>query len=128
MSNKQRIKATINGKDYTMISSFSQNHMQAVTAILNKELKQIKEKLPNLSTEDAAILLAINATSKQLAESLKKAPEELIEPPSELDVTQPIEQSVGVNRRLITDSDQMLQAIQAKNKIAGQQIRAKERR
>ncbi|WP_262314955.1 cell division protein ZapA [Lacticaseibacillus parakribbianus] len=60
---KRRFKAVINGKPYTIVGPGSAAHFEAVTAMLNERLDQIKTLAPTLSSEDAAILLAFNALS-----------------------------------------------------------------
>jgi len=64
---KRRFKATIDGKPYIFIGSGSYEHMQATADLLNEQLTQIKEQLPNTSKDDRAILTAFNAISNQLS-------------------------------------------------------------
>ncbi|WP_127849521.1 cell division protein ZapA [Lacticaseibacillus hulanensis] len=63
---KRRYKATIAGRSYTLIGPGSTDHFSAVTQILNDQLAQIHRLQPNLSREDAAVLLAFNALSDQV--------------------------------------------------------------
>jgi cell division protein ZapA len=67
MSNneKRRFKATIGGKDYVLIGKGTTEHMQAVTDLLNEQLKQLHEAMPSSTEEQRAILIAFNAISKQ---------------------------------------------------------------
>lgn len=75
MQNKSRFKASINGKTYTITGQHSVEHMRAVVAILNNELNEIKKVKPDLSSEDAAILLAINAMSQKVDQEKQKLAE-----------------------------------------------------
>ncbi|WP_125584155.1 cell division protein ZapA [Levilactobacillus cerevisiae] len=61
-----RFKAVIAGKSYTIVGQATDEHMRAVTAVLNEQFTQLKELSPNISKEDAAILMAFNAVSDQL--------------------------------------------------------------
>ncbi|MGF2383703.1 cell division protein ZapA [Lentilactobacillus otakiensis] len=67
MSNneKRRFKATIDGKDYVLVGKGTVDHMQAVTDLLNEQLKQLHEAMPTSTEEQRAILIAFNAISKQ---------------------------------------------------------------
>lgn len=64
-SEKRRFKAHIDGKDYVLIGKGSVDHMQAVTDLLNEQLKQLQEAMPGSTEEQRAILIAFNAISKQ---------------------------------------------------------------
>ena len=61
-----RFKATIAGKSYTIVGQATDDHMQAVTTLLNEQFKQLKQVSPEMSKEDAAVLMAFNAISDQL--------------------------------------------------------------
>ncbi|WP_203641745.1 cell division protein ZapA [Levilactobacillus andaensis] len=61
-----RFKAMIAGKSYTIVGQATDEHMRAVTDVLNEQLTQLKQLAPNMSKEDAAILMAFNAVSDQL--------------------------------------------------------------
>ncbi|MFD1456029.1 cell division protein ZapA [Levilactobacillus lanxiensis] len=61
-----RFKAVIAGKSYTIVGQATDEHMRAVTEVLNEQFTQLKELSPNISKEDAAILMAFNAVSDQL--------------------------------------------------------------
>jgi len=61
-----RFKAMIAGKSYTIVGQATDEHMRAVTDVLNEQLTQLKKLAPNMSKEDAAILMAFNAVSDQL--------------------------------------------------------------
>ncbi len=65
-ANARRYKATINNKQYVIIGPGSDERMAAVTQIVNNELAQIKKLSPQISAEDAAILVAFNAVSDKL--------------------------------------------------------------
>lgn len=61
-----RFKAVIAGKTYTIVGQATDAHMQAVTEVLNQQYTQLKQLSPQLSKEDAAVLMAFNAISDQL--------------------------------------------------------------
>lgn len=71
LNNKKRFKTMLNGKTYTLIGSSSDEHMESVSKLLNDELTKLKKQVNNISTEDAAILLAFNAISDQLDKELE---------------------------------------------------------
>ncbi|KRN01888.1 hypothetical protein FD13_GL000475 [Levilactobacillus senmaizukei DSM 21775 = NBRC 103853] len=64
--NTHRFKAVIAGKTYTIVGQATDEHMRAVTTVLNEQYSQLKKLSPNMSKEDAAILMAFNAVSDQL--------------------------------------------------------------
>ena len=61
---KTRYKAIIADHTYTIIGQESKQHMDLVTKIVNEQLAEIKHLSPH--TEQASVLLAINAISDQL--------------------------------------------------------------
>lgn len=63
---KKRYKAVINNQTYTIIGHESSQHMDMVTKLVNDQLREIKGLSASINTEEAAILLAINAISDQL--------------------------------------------------------------
>lgn len=63
---KRRIKAVINNETYTIIGAESQEHMTTVAEMVEEQLQEIKTLSPHITTEKAAILIAINAVSDQL--------------------------------------------------------------
>lgn len=62
----RRFKVEIDGQTYTVIGKHSPEHMKAVVDTVEEQLNQIKEMMPSLSKERAAILIALNAVSDQL--------------------------------------------------------------
>ncbi len=66
LNQKIRYKAKIAGQTYTIIGNEDSHHMDLVTKLVNDQLREIKQQAPALSTEDAAVLLAVNALSDQL--------------------------------------------------------------
>ena len=62
----RRFKVEIDGQTYTVIGKHSPEHMKAVVDTVEEQLNQIKEMMPSLSREKAAILIALNAVSDQL--------------------------------------------------------------
>ncbi len=63
---KKRYKAVIANQMYTIIGQESTQHMDMVTKLVNDQLKEIHQMQPQIDTEQAAILLAVNAISDQL--------------------------------------------------------------
>lgn len=63
---RRRFKAVIDGKNYTIVGNRTEAHMQAVSDLMNKQLAQLKKLAPDMSREEASILLAFNAISDQL--------------------------------------------------------------
>ena len=63
---KTRYKAIIADHTYTIIGQESKQHMDLVTKIVNEQLAEIKHLSPQTDTEQASVLLAINAISDQL--------------------------------------------------------------
>lgn len=68
---KNRYKAKLAGKTYTVIGGETKAHMDIVTEIANRQLAEIQEISPETSLENAAILLGINAISDQLKKERK---------------------------------------------------------
>lgn len=56
----------IDGKSYTIIGTKSDQHMNTVVSLIQHQLDQLGELSPQLPTREKAILLSINAVSKQL--------------------------------------------------------------
>jgi Cell division protein ZapA. len=63
---KKRYKAVIDNQTYTIIGQEDTDHMNLVTKLVNTQLSEIKQLSTQLDSEQAAILLAINAISDQL--------------------------------------------------------------
>ncbi len=63
---KQRYRATIAGKTYTILGTKSHQHMHSVIKLLNEQWSELSEVAKDCSNEEKAILLAINAVSLQL--------------------------------------------------------------
>lgn len=72
MSNdKLRYKATIAGKEYTIIGARSVKHMQVVEKTVDDQLKQIAKLTRGLDPERRAVLAAVNAISDQIEMQIK---------------------------------------------------------
>lgn len=69
-----RFKAVIAGKSYTIVGQATDEHMRTVTTVFNQQYDQLKRLSPNLSKEDAAVLMAFNAISDQLKMAAKATP------------------------------------------------------
>lgn len=66
MAHNLRFKATIAGKEYTIVGQKSPQHLNTVVDIVNNQLEQLMELAPELSTADRSILMSVNAISDQL--------------------------------------------------------------
>lgn len=66
LEENKRYKANIAGNTYTIIGKESHYHMDIVNQLANEQLETIMKNAPKLSTEQAAILLAINTLSVQI--------------------------------------------------------------
>ncbi|GKS81850.1 hypothetical protein LPAF129_15360 [Ligilactobacillus pabuli] len=62
--NKKRFKLNIANKNYVVIGDSTPAHMRTVSRLVDEQLAEIMAG--NVSREDAAVLLAINAVSDQL--------------------------------------------------------------
>lgn len=63
---KTRYKAVIDDQTYTIIGTESKNHMDLVTRLVNEQLEEIRKMSPEINSEQAAVLLSVNAVSDQL--------------------------------------------------------------
>lgn len=63
---KKRVKVVINDKEYTIIGTKSAAHIQLVAKTINEQLEQLNELSSDLSKEEQAILIAVNAVSDQI--------------------------------------------------------------
>lgn len=66
MKEKQKFKATIAGKVYTIVGQKDPTHLKDVVDIINNQLNQLSELAPELSYSDRSILMSVNAVSDQL--------------------------------------------------------------
>lgn len=66
MDEKRRFKATIAGKDYTIVGNRSATHLNTVVDLVNRQLEQLAELAPTLSVADRCVLMSVNAISDQL--------------------------------------------------------------
>lgn len=69
--NKIRYKATIAGKNYTIIGARSEKHLQLVEQTVDEQLKKIEQLTKGLDLEKRAILTAVNAVSDQIELQLR---------------------------------------------------------
>lgn len=66
MVERDRYRAEIAGKNYTLVGSYSKEHLDGAVQLVNLQLEQLAQLAPDLSTEDLAILMAVNAISDQM--------------------------------------------------------------
>lgn len=64
---KRRYKVTLDGRSYTIISTNTPAHMNAVVELINHQLAEIKKIMPGADGQQMAMLVALNAVSDQLA-------------------------------------------------------------
>lgn len=63
---KRRVKVTINDKEYTIIGTKSAAHVELVASTINKQLARLNTMSTDLSKEEQATLIAVNAVSDQI--------------------------------------------------------------
>lgn len=63
---KRRSKVTINQKDYIVIGTKPEDHVNTAAKLVDTQLQLLKKSSPQLSIEDCSILLALNTISKQI--------------------------------------------------------------
>ena len=73
MENKRRFRATIAGKEYTIVGNRSATHLNQVVELMNQQLAQLAELAPTMNVSDRAILMAVNALSDQLVKEQRIA-------------------------------------------------------
>lgn len=62
----KRYKAVVAGKPYIIVGKESHYHMDIVNSLTNEQLDAIMKNTPQLTTEQAAVLLALNTISVQI--------------------------------------------------------------
>ena len=67
----KRVKVNINEKEYTIISDKPSAHIDLVAQTINRQLKELSELSNNLSQEEQAMLIAVNAVSDQIEDHKK---------------------------------------------------------
>lgn len=79
VNQKRRTKVEINEKEYTIVGDKSSAHVNLVADTINKQIEEITSLSSNLSKEEQAILMAVNAISDQITTQQKmiKLEEEL---------------------------------------------------
>lgn len=63
---RKRVKVVIDDKEYTIIGTKSAAHIKLVAKIINDQLADLDAMSNNLSREEQAILMAVNAVSDQI--------------------------------------------------------------
>ncbi|HZK47658.1 MAG TPA: cell division protein ZapA [Atopostipes sp.] len=79
VNQKRRTKVEINEKEYTIVGDKSSAHVNLVADTINKQIEELTSLSSNLSKEEQAILMAVNAISDQITTQQKmiKLEEEL---------------------------------------------------
>lgn len=68
---KQRYRAAIAGKTYTIIGKKSHQHMHSVIQLLNTQWDELSQVMTTSTDTEKAILLAVNAVSIQLDKQME---------------------------------------------------------
>lgn len=68
---KRRVKAKIQGEEYTIVSDKSAAHVELVAETINRQLEELDSLSTTLSKEHQAILMAVNAVSDQIESQTK---------------------------------------------------------
>ncbi len=71
VSQKRRTKVEINEREYTIVGEKSTAHVKLVAETINKQIEELTSLSSNLSKEEQAILIAVNAVSDQIDMQLK---------------------------------------------------------
>lgn len=71
VSQKRRTKVEINEREYTIVGVKSTAHVKLVAETINKQIEELTSLSSNLSKEEQAILIAVNAVSDQIDMQLK---------------------------------------------------------
>lgn len=79
VNQKRRTKVEINEKEYTIVGDKSSAHVNLVADTINKQIEELTSLSSNLSKEEQAILMAVNAISDQITtqQTMIKLEEEL---------------------------------------------------
>lgn len=79
VNQKRRTKVEINEKEYTIVGDKSSAHVNLVADTINKQIEELTSLSSNLSKEEQAILMAVNAISDQITtqQNMIKLEEEL---------------------------------------------------
>lgn len=90
MAKINKVEVEIFGNTYTIRGDEDPKYIKEVAEYVDKEMRQITERIPSLSTDKVAILVALNIAdeffkmkefiSKKIAFLVKKIDEELKEP------------------------------------------------
>ena len=71
VNQKRRTKVEINEKEYTIVGDKSSAHVNLVADTINKQIEELTSLSSNLSKEEQAILMAVNAISDQITTQQK---------------------------------------------------------
>lgn len=106
----KRYKAKIAGEVYTIIGTESHYHMEIVNDLANEQIELIKSQSPSLTSEQAAVLLAINTLSVQV-----KQQETILDQRNEI-------QALKAEAKRAHDLEERIDRIEAREKEARQAI------
>lgn len=71
VNQKRRTKVEINDREYTIVGDKSTAHIKLVAETINKQIEELTSLSSNLSKEEQAILMAVNAVSDQIEMNIK---------------------------------------------------------
>ena len=71
VNQKRRTKVEINDREYTIVGAKSTAHIKLVAETINKQIEELTSLSSNLSKEEQAILMAVNAVSDQIEMNIK---------------------------------------------------------
>lgn len=71
VNQKRRTKVEINGREYTIVGEKSTAHVKLVADTINKQIEELTSLSSNLTKEEQAILIAVNALSDQIDTNIK---------------------------------------------------------
>ena len=67
---KRKVKLTIDGMDYNLVTTESDDYVQSVAIKVDKKIKKIKSTYPQLTNSMAAILAAINLADEYMKQEI----------------------------------------------------------
>lgn len=82
LSNKQKNRTSVDiyGQQYVIMGSESPSHIRHVASLVDKKMREISSKNPNLDTSKLAVLTAVNAVNDylQMKDQLDRIQTELL--------------------------------------------------
>lgn len=87
MTNKERVIVNINGQEFSVVGSESEEYIKGIARIVDDNIKEIMKKNSKLSQSMAAILAAFNIADKytKSLKELNELKEDVVEPLKKFD-------------------------------------------